>query len=73
MANPKRIEVNCTTGETLIIELTDDEVLQREADAEAHLAQQAEAEAEAASKAAARKVITDRLGLTADEVALLLG
>ena len=73
MTNPKRLEVNCETGETLEIELTDAEVQQLEAAAAAHLADQAEREQEAADKAAARKVITDRLGLSADEVALLLG
>ena len=73
MTRPTRVEVNCTTGETSIIELTDAEIEAMEAAAEAYLAEQAEREAEAATKAAARKVITDRLGLTADEVALLLG
>ena len=73
MANPKRIEVNCTTGEVLEIELTDEEVAQREADAAAHAAEQAAREAEEAAKAVARAEILDRLGLTADEAAILLG
>ena len=73
MTRPTRVEVNCTTGETSIIELTDAEIEANEAAAEAYLAEQAEREAEAVTKAAARKVITDRLGLTADEVDLLLG
>jgi hypothetical protein len=73
MTNPTRIEVNCETGEVLEIELTDAEVLQREAEAEAHAAELAEREAEAADKAAAREAILDRLGLTADEAAILLG
>jgi hypothetical protein len=73
MANPKRIEVNCTTGEVLEIELTDEEVAQREADAAAHAAEQAAREAEEAAKATARAAILDRLGLTADEAAILLG
>ena len=73
MANPKRIEVNCTTGEVLEIELTDEEVAQREADAAAHAAEQAAREAEEADKAVARAAILDRLGLTADEAAILLG
>ena len=73
MANPTRIEVNCTTGEVLEIELTDEEVAQREADAAAHAAEQAAREAEEAAKATARAAILDRLGLTADEAAILLG
>jgi hypothetical protein len=73
MANPTRIEVNCTTGEVLEIELTDEEVAQREADAAAYAAEQAKREAEEAQKATARAAILDRLGLTADEAAILLG
>lgn len=73
MANPTRIEVNCTTGEVLEIELTDEEVAQREADAAAHAAEQAKREVEEAAKATARAAILDRLGLTADEAAILLG
>jgi hypothetical protein len=73
MANPTRIEVNCTTGEVLEIELTDEEVAQREADAAAYAAEQAKREAEKAQKATARAAILDRLGLTADEAAILLG
>jgi hypothetical protein len=73
MPNPKRIEVNCTTGEVLEIELTDEEVAQREADAaEAETQRKAEEKA-AADKAVARTQILDRLGLTADEAAILLG
>lgn len=73
MANPTRIEVNCTTGEVLEIELTDEEVAQREADAAEYAAEQAKREAEEAQKATARAAILDRLGLTADEAAILLG
>jgi hypothetical protein len=73
MANPTRIEVNCTTGEVLEIELTDEEVAQREADAAAAEAQRKADEKAAADKAVARTAILDRLGLTADEAAILLG
>jgi hypothetical protein len=73
MTRPTRVEVNCTTGETSIIELTHAEIEAMEAAADAHLAEQAEREAEAATKATARQAILDRLGLTADEAALLLG
>ena len=73
MANPTRIEVNCTTGEVLEIELTDEEVAQREADAVAAETQRKADEKAAADKAVARAAILDRLGLTADEAAILLG
>ena len=73
MANPTRIEVNCTTGEVLEIELTDEEVAQREADAAAAETQRKTDEKAAADKAVARAAILDRLGLTADEAAILLG
>jgi hypothetical protein len=73
MTRPTRIEVNCTTGEVLEIELTDAEVAQREADAAAAESQRLADEQAAADKAAARAGILDRLGLTADEAAILLG
>jgi hypothetical protein len=73
MANPTRIEVNCTTGEVLEIELTDAEVAQMEADAAAAETLRKADEKAAADKAAARAAILDRLGLTADEAAILLG
>ena len=73
MPNPTRIEVNCTTGEVLEIELTDEEVAQREAEAAAYAAEKAKREADETAKATARAQILDRLGLTADEAAILLG
>jgi hypothetical protein len=73
MTNPTRIEVNCETGEVLEIELTDAEILQREAEAEAHAALEAEREAEEADKATAREAILSRLGLSAEEASILLG
>ncbi len=57
MANPKRIEVNCTTGEVLEIELTDAEVADMALAAQAAADQQAAAEAEAAAVAAARPAL----------------
>ena len=73
MTRPTRIEVNCTTGETSIIELTDAEIAQMEADAAAAETQRKADEKAAADKATAREAILDRLGLTADEAAILLG
>lgn len=66
------LEVNCETGETIERPLTADEIAQREADAAAFAAQQAAAEADAAAKAEARTALLERLGMTADEAALLL-
>jgi hypothetical protein len=74
MANPTRIEVNCTTGEVLEIELTDEEVAQREADAAAHAAAEAEREAAQAAVEAARASANEKLsalGLTTEEIAAL--
>jgi hypothetical protein len=73
MTRPTRVEVNCTTGETSIIELTDAEIAQMEADAAAAETQRKADEKAAADKAVARAAILDRLGLTADEAAILLG
>lgn len=76
MANPTRIEVNCTTGEVLEIELTDAEVLQREADAAAHAvaeaAAEAAAEAKAALKASAKAKLIAGDPLTAEEADTLI-
>ena len=74
MSRPTRIEVNCETGVETIIELTDAEIAQMEADAAAYAAQKAE---EDAAKAAAEKAKASAqaklaaLGLTADEIAAL--
>jgi hypothetical protein len=72
MPNPTRIEINCTTGVESIIELTDAEVAQMEADAAAYAAQQAEEDAKKAADAVAKAALLDRLGITADEAKLLL-
>jgi hypothetical protein len=57
------------TNEVIDREMDDAEFAQHEADQAA----QAEAQAEAEAKATARQAILDRLGLTAEEAALLLG
>jgi hypothetical protein len=67
------IEVNCATGEVVERALTDLEIEQREADAATFLEQQAEAKREADAKAALRDSVIAKLGLSADEVAALLG
>lgn len=65
MANPTRIEKNCETGEETIVELTDEEVAQLEADAAAFKAAR---DAEEAEKAAAKAAVLAKLGITEDEL-----
>jgi hypothetical protein len=72
MADTKII-VNCETGEVSEVELTAEEVAQRTADAAAYAALEAEKEAEAEVKATAKAALLTKLGITADEAALLLG
>jgi hypothetical protein len=74
MSRPTRIEVDCSTGIETIIELTDAEIAQREADAAAYAVEQAarEAAAQAAAEAkASAQAKLAALGLTADEIAAL--
>ena len=73
MPNPTRIEVNCTTGEVLEIELTDAEVAELAYQAELAAEKKAEEDRIAAEKATAKAALLERLGITADEAALLLG
>lgn len=60
---------NVETGEVIERDMTAEEILEVEAKAETDALLKAEAE----SKAAAKQAIADRLGLTADELKLLLG
>jgi hypothetical protein len=74
MTRPTRIEVNCTTGETSIIELTDAEIAANEAAAAAHEAQRLEQEAAQSAVEAARASANEKLaglGLTAEEISAL--
>jgi hypothetical protein len=74
MPNPTKVIVDCSTGVTTEVELTDEEVAQREADAIAYAAQKAEQEAAATAKAAAKASAEAKLaalGLSADEIAAL--
>jgi hypothetical protein len=76
MSRPTRIEVNCTTGVESIIELTDAEIAQREADAAAFAASEATrlaaAEALAALKASAKAKLVAGTPLTEEEAATLV-
>jgi hypothetical protein len=71
MADTKII-VNCETGEVSEVELTAAEVKQREADAVAYAKAKADEEQAAADKATAKAALLAKLGITADEAALLL-
>jgi len=72
MADTK-IVVDCSTGEVSEIELTVEEIAQREADAKAHAEQKAAEDAEKAAKAVEKAALLERLGITAEEATLLLG
>jgi membrane protein involved in colicin uptake len=73
-AKPTKLVVDCSTGHVEEVELTDEEIAQREADAaayaEAEAVRQAEEEAKAEAKASAEAKLT-ALGLTAEEIAAL--
>jgi hypothetical protein len=71
---PTKLIVDCSTGVTTEVELTAEEVAQREADAvafaEIKAAEEAAAQAKADAKASAQAKLA-ALGLTADEIAAL--
>jgi hypothetical protein len=67
------IEVNCTTGEVIERPLTADEIAANEAAQAQAEADRLAAEAEAATKAEAKAQLLAKLGITAEEAALLLG
>ena len=72
---PTKLIVDCSTGVTTEVELTDEEVAQREADAAAFAEIKAAEEAAEAAKAAAKASAESKLaalGLTAEEVAALV-
>jgi hypothetical protein len=71
---PTKLIINCETGEQTEVELTAEEIAQREADAIAYAAQEAEREAAEVAKAAAKasgEAKLAALGLTAEEISAL--
>ena len=70
---PTKLIINCETGEQTEVELTAEEIAQREADAKAYEADKKAKEAEEAAKATAKAELLTRLGITAEEAALLVG
>jgi len=67
------IEINCETGEVIERPLTADEIAANEAAQVQAEADRLAAEADAATKAEAKAALLDKLGITAEEAALLLG
>jgi hypothetical protein len=72
MPNPTKLVIDCSTGVQEVIELTDEEVAQLEADRAKAEADKAKADADAAVKAEAKAELLAKLGITAEEAALLL-
>ena len=74
MERPTTVVVDCSTGEQSVVELTDEEIAQLEADRAAWAAEQAAREAEAQAKAEAKASAEAKLaslGLTPEEIAAL--
>ena len=69
----EKVIVDCSTGETTVVPLTAEEIAELEAAAAQAEAERIAAEEEAAQKAAAKQAIAERLGLTPEELATLLG
>jgi hypothetical protein len=67
-----KLVVNCETGEVSEVELTEEELAQREADAKAAAEAETLRQAEEAEKAAKKTELLAKLGLTEDEAKLLL-
>ncbi len=72
---PTKVIVDCSTGVSTEIELTDDEIAELQANSEAHnarrLLEQAEAQAKAEAKASALAKL-EALGLTEEEANALI-
>jgi nucleoid-associated protein YgaU len=72
MPKPTKLIINCETKEQIEVELTDEEVAQLEADRAKAEADKVKADADAATKAEAKAELLAKLGITAEEAALLL-
>ena len=77
MADPRptKLIVDCSTGERTVIELTDEEIAEREAmaaQAEADRLAQEQAEADRLAAKASAEAKLAEIGLTADEIAAIL-
>jgi hypothetical protein len=67
-----KLIVDCSTGITTEVELSQDEILEREAMAAEYAVQKAQEEADKAAKAEAKAELLDRLGISEEEAQLLL-
>ena len=67
-----KVIVDCSTGETTVVPLTAEEIAELEAAAAQAESDRKAAEAEAAAKETARQALLKKLGITAEEAALLL-
>jgi hypothetical protein len=72
MTKPTKLIINCETKEQIEVELTNEEIAQLEADRAKAEADKAQADADAATKAEAKADLLAKLGITAEEAALLL-
>jgi hypothetical protein len=72
MTKPTKLIINCETKEQIEVELTDEEIAQLEADRAKAEADKAQADADAEAKAEAKAELLAKLGITAEEAALLL-
>jgi hypothetical protein len=70
---PTKVVVDCSTGITEVLPLTQAEIADMETARLAAEDQKAAADAEAAAKAEAKAALLDKLGITAEEAQLLLG
>jgi hypothetical protein len=68
-----KLIVDCSTGITTEVELTAEEIAEREAMAAEYAAQKAQEELDKATKAEAKAELLKRLGITEEEAQLLLG
>jgi hypothetical protein len=67
-----KIIVDCSTGITTEVELTAEEIAERETMAAEYAAQKAQEEADKVTKAAAKATLLAQLGITAEQAKLLL-
>ena len=73
MAYPEITIIDCTTGKVVVREMTEAEHKQKLADEKENAANYAALKKAQADKTTAKQAVLDRLGITADEAALLLG
>jgi hypothetical protein len=69
---PKKLIVDIATGKQTYVDLTAEEIAQREADAAAAAVAKAEEDAKAAADAEAKAALLTKLDITEDEAKLLL-